>query len=113
MTRCIERNTVILGGRRPARAVADFQRRGGVAAGRRGLVVLDRDHHAIDGHLHDFAGAANGIIQAAGAGSADKDAVAPMVSVLAKTHRFLDRHLIDEEDLVVPVLLKFAPAGLA
>ena len=45
VTRCIERNTVILGGRRPARAVADFQRRGGVAAGHRGLVVLDRDHH--------------------------------------------------------------------
>jgi hypothetical protein len=35
----------ILGGRRPARAVEDFQRRGGADAGLRGLVVLDRDHH--------------------------------------------------------------------
>jgi hypothetical protein len=43
LARCIERNTVILGGRRPARAIADFQKRGGAAAGYSGLVVLDRD----------------------------------------------------------------------
>ena len=45
LARCIERNTVILGGRRPARAVADFEKRGGVEAGYSGLIVLDRDHH--------------------------------------------------------------------
>jgi hypothetical protein len=43
LTRCIEQNTVILGGRRPARAVEDFQKRGGRAAGYSGLIVLDRD----------------------------------------------------------------------
>ena len=46
LSRCIEQNTVILGGRRPARAIADFQKRGGVAAGDSGLIVLDRDDHA-------------------------------------------------------------------
>jgi len=45
LARCIEHNTVILGGRRPARALSDFRRRGGVDAGLRGLVVLDRDDH--------------------------------------------------------------------
>ncbi len=45
LTRCIEQNTVILGGRRPARAVEDFQKRGGLAAGYSGLIVLDRDDH--------------------------------------------------------------------
>jgi hypothetical protein len=45
LTRCIEANTVILGGRRPARAVADFEKRGGVSAGYSGIVVLDRDDH--------------------------------------------------------------------
>ena len=45
LARCIERNTVILGGRRPARAMDDFQKRGGVEAGYSGLIVLDRDHH--------------------------------------------------------------------
>ena len=37
--------TVILGGRQPARAVVDFRRRGGAPAGFAGLVVLDRDDH--------------------------------------------------------------------
>jgi hypothetical protein len=45
LARCVERNTVILGGRRPARAIADFQKRGGADAGHSGLIVLDRDHH--------------------------------------------------------------------
>ncbi|MFP6656191.1 MAG: hypothetical protein VCB25_11235 [Myxococcota bacterium] len=45
LMRCIEKNTVILGGRRPARAIADFRKRGGQAAGYAGLVVLDRDDH--------------------------------------------------------------------
>ena len=38
---------VILGGRRPQRAVEHFRSRGGAAAGARGLCILDRD----DGHL--------------------------------------------------------------
>ncbi len=41
----IERSAVILGGRRPARAVEHFQGSGGREAGLSGLVVLDRDHH--------------------------------------------------------------------
>jgi hypothetical protein len=43
LERCIERNTVILGGRRPARAITDFQKRGGIDAGYSGLIVLDGD----------------------------------------------------------------------
>ena len=46
--RTLERSTVTLGGRQPARAVHDFNRRGGVAAGFSGLVVLDRDDHHDD-----------------------------------------------------------------
>ena len=79
----------------------------------RGFDILDRDHHAIDAHLADFAAAANAVIGAATEGRQDEVAVAGMGSVLATTDRFLDRHLVDEEELVVPVLLKFAPVGLA
>lgn len=43
LPRCIVRNTVILGGRRPARAILDFEKRGGPGAGFSGLIVLDRD----------------------------------------------------------------------
>ena len=78
----------------------------------RGFDILDRDHHAIDGHLHDFATAANALIQSTMAGEEDKDSAAGMEKVLATSERFLNRHLEDEEDLVVPILLKFAPAGL-
>ena len=49
--RTLERSTVILGGRQPARAVDDFRRRGGAAAGLSGLVVLDRDDHPLDSPL--------------------------------------------------------------
>ena len=55
VARCIERNTVILGGRQPARAVRDFRKRGGEEAGWTGLVVLDRDDHPEQGVI-----AANG-----------------------------------------------------
>jgi hypothetical protein len=48
LARCIERSTFILGGRQPARAVADFRKRGGIAAGYSGLIVLDRDDHPDD-----------------------------------------------------------------
>ncbi len=51
IVRCIERNSVILGGRQPARAVRDFERRGGASQGWRGLVVLDRDHHEEEAEL--------------------------------------------------------------
>ena len=78
----------------------------------RGFDILDRDHHAIDGHLHDFAGTANEVIQFAAMGGGGKDNVAGIIPVLVRTEKFLNRHLIDEEELVVPVLLKFAPAGL-
>ena len=43
LVRCIEQNSVIMGGRRPARALSEFQKRGGARAGLRGLIVLDRD----------------------------------------------------------------------
>ncbi len=46
--RTLERSTVILGGRQPARAVDDFRRRGGADAGLSGLVVLDRDDHPVE-----------------------------------------------------------------
>ncbi|MEE8165434.1 MAG: hypothetical protein V3T64_07695 [Myxococcota bacterium] len=53
LARLIEGHAVILGGRRPARAVSDFRKRGGSAAGLTGLVVLDRDDHGDVGVVVD------------------------------------------------------------
>jgi hypothetical protein len=44
LARDLAANAVILGGRRPARAVEHFRGLGGAGGGRRALCVLDRDH---------------------------------------------------------------------
>lgn len=51
LARTLDSSTVILGGRRPARAVKHFQDERTAADDARGLVVLDRDHHADEDEL--------------------------------------------------------------
>ena len=46
------------------------------------------------------------------AAPAARDRLGAFHTSLTGFQGFLDRHLTDEEDLVVPVLLKYAPAGL-
>ncbi|MCC1494693.1 hemerythrin domain-containing protein [Cognatishimia sp. F0-27] len=71
----------------------------------RGFAILDKDHHALDGLLARFTDAANGVLQ----GGAE---VGPFREELLSFQRFLDRHIEDEEDLIVPVILKHGPDGL-
>lgn len=54
LARCLESRVVILGGRRPARAREHFRAEGGGKRPGRGLVVLDRDHHAPAEHFSSF-----------------------------------------------------------
>jgi hemerythrin-like domain-containing protein len=68
----------------------------------RGFDLLDRDHHALDGLLRGFVDAANGALQAADA----RAAAGRMAAHLAPFARQLLRHLEDEEDLIIPVVLK-------
>ena len=64
----------------------------------RGFDLLDADHHAMDAALHDLAEGANGVLKGGPAGRfGDR---------LAGFARLLGRHLTDEEDLIVPVILK-------
>ncbi len=51
LARSLDPCAVILGGRQPARAREHFRGLGGEAAGLRGLVVLDRDHHRDADHV--------------------------------------------------------------
>lgn len=71
-----------------------------------GFDILDRDHHALDGHLSSFAETANGLITAVAEGQSVNDAAGTLRDGLSDMERFLNRHLTDEEELVVPVLLK-------
>jgi iron-sulfur cluster repair protein YtfE (RIC family) len=60
--------------------------------------LLDGDHHAMDGQLNDMAAAANAVLQGGEAGVfADR---------LAAFGGLLNRHLVDEEEIIVPVILK-------
>ena len=71
----------------------------------RGFEILDHDHHDLDGLLARFTDSANGLLQGrAGAGAFLKE--------VEGFRPFLHRHLTDEEDLIVPVILKHGPDGL-
>lgn len=50
LARCIEEKAVILGGKQPARAISDFQKRVGEQEGFSGLMVLDRDEQGHSDH---------------------------------------------------------------
>jgi hemerythrin-like domain-containing protein len=70
----------------------------------RGFAILDKDHHAMDALLARFAGSAEGVLQGhiePGAFLTELDGFAAL----------LDLHLEDEEDLIVPVILKHGAAG--
>ncbi|MEM9438988.1 MAG: hemerythrin domain-containing protein [Pseudomonadota bacterium] len=75
-----------------------------------GFELLDKDHHDIDGLLGGFADSANAVLSA---NPNDKnlfqDAVAEFRRQLLAFDPILIRHLVDEEELVVPLLLKYAP----
>lgn len=71
----------------------------------RGFEILDADHHALDAHLHDLANETNRLLRAIAEGQGARDAAGAMDDRLGRFAGFLDRHLTDEEDLVVPVIL--------
>ena len=74
----------------------------------RGFALLDADHHALDGHIHGLAGTTNAFLQAVGQPAA-RDRAGELRAALGQFETFLDRHLTDEEDLIVPVILTYAP----
>lgn len=71
----------------------------------KGFELLDSDHHAMDGLLNRFADGANAVIQ----GNSEPG---EFRKELLSFQSMLNRHLIDEEELVVPVILKHGPGGL-
>lgn len=85
-------------------------REGRLAAG---FDMLERDHEALDAHLGAFAEAANGVLGALGDDGEARTKGGLLLASLATLDRFLDRHLVDEEDLVVPVILRDGEGFLA
>jgi len=71
----------------------------------RGFEILDADHHALDAHLHGLAEDTNALLRAIADGKLARDPAGVLEARLGLFGQFLDRHLTDEEDLVVPVIL--------
>lgn len=72
----------------------------------RGFGILDADHHALHDHLDAFANGANAVLSRQADEAAAREAVGDFHALLGRFHHMLERHLTDEEDLVVPVILK-------
>ncbi|RBO54264.1 hemerythrin domain-containing protein [Rhodovulum sp. BSW8] len=69
-----------------------------------GFEILDADHHALEEHLDDLATAVGGLVQAAP--EVQHDAAGRLRVRLDRFGGVLDRHLFDEEEIVVPILLR-------
>jgi iron-sulfur cluster repair protein YtfE (RIC family) len=70
-----------------------------------GFDLLEADHGAMDGLLSQFADGANAILQAADDADARR-ATGAFHDRLVSFKALLDRHLVDEEEIIVPVILK-------
>jgi len=77
-----------------------------------GFDLLERDHQALDGRLDRFVKGANAVLNRAGEPATLTTAAGRFRDDLAGLTRLLDRHLVDEEDLVVPVILRHGARDL-
>ena len=78
----------------------------------RGFDILDRDHRVIDQHLDAFEGDVRSVFGVLKGSDDPRKAIEVFANRLSRTHHLLDRHLTDEEELIVPVILKHAPSGV-
>ena len=72
----------------------------------RGLEILEKDHEVLDQVLHGFAGTANRAIKLVQLDERQAYEEAGQLRTIAETiEKLLSRHLGDEEDLAVPIIL--------
>ena len=79
----------------------------------RAFAILDADHHVLHEELDAFADGANGVLRAVTGGTDWRDPLGRFEARLTGMERFLDRHLTDEEEVVVPVILDVGEGRLA
>lgn len=74
----------------------------------RGFALLDADHHALDAELAALTETANAHLQALAGTGTGRETAGALLARLDGFGAFLDRHLTDEEELVVPTILHHA-----
>lgn len=72
----------------------------------RGFEILDRDHVVLDGELHRFTENTNTVLRALQADSLEKAALSRYRDGISTLDGLLDRHLLDEEEIVIPTILE-------
>ena len=71
-----------------------------------GLEILEKDHEALDGILDGFTRASNRVIKLIQLEEAQaRDEAGAIHKMTEGIEKLLDRHLTDEEDLAVPIIL--------
>jgi len=75
----------------------------------RAFDMLDADHHALDYHLNQLADHTNAVLSALQQHQNAQDATGRLLEVQTGFQGFLNRHLLDEEEIVVPIILEYAP----
>ncbi|MBL4645556.1 MAG: dihydrodipicolinate reductase [Hyphomicrobiales bacterium] len=79
----------------------------------RGFEILDKDHHVLDHNLDRFTKDANAMLQLIAGKKNARNKIGAMEPRLVELNKFLDRHLVDEEEIIVPVILKYGAGGLS
>jgi iron-sulfur cluster repair protein YtfE (RIC family) len=77
----------------------------------KGFVIPDKDHYDIHAFLSSFVDRANEVIQTGADRNRLQTVAGTFQAELADLERLLDRHLIDEEELILPVILRDGSAG--
>ncbi len=71
-----------------------------------GLEILEKDHEALDGLLDGFTSASNRVIKLIQLDEAQaRDQAGAIHEMAVNIETLLERHLADEEDLAVPIIL--------
>lgn len=73
----------------------------------RAFDMLDKDHHALDAHLAGLAEHTNAVLTGSKNNRDARDATGRLLAVQTGFRRFLDRHLQDEEEIIVPIVLEY------
>lgn len=74
--------------------------------------LLDADHHALDAHIAALAEDTNAVLRALSQPQAKgrtQDAAGRLLARQERFRGFLDRHLTDEEEVIVPLVLEYGP----
>lgn len=76
----------------------------------RAFDLLDQDHHALDRHIHNLRQQTTEVLGGLTGGQDMRRDVEILLSSQHDFDRFLQRHLYDEEEVIVPLVLEYAPA---